>query len=90
MPIYIHLLSALLFTLSSCTNAENSIETKPNNKITGINTETIRGISLPQGFKYVDEDSSYSNWLLDLRLKKNKTVYLYNGKLNQTRMRNMQ
>ena len=82
MPIYIQLLSALLFTVSSCINAENSIETKPNNKITGITPETIRGISLPQGFNYVgDGDSAYSNWLLDLKLKKSKTVYLYNGKL---------
>jgi len=82
MPIYIRLLSALLFALSSCINAENNIETKPNNKITEINPETIRGISLPQGFNYVDDgDSAYSNWLLDLKLKKSKIVYLYNGKL---------
>ena len=82
MPIYIQLLSAFLIAVSSCTNAENSIETKPSNKITAINPETIRGISLPQGFDYVDDgDSVYSNWLLDLKLKKSKTVYLYNGKL---------
>jgi len=80
MPIYFHLLSALLF-VSSCTDTENGIETKPTKKITGINAETIRGISLPQGFNYVDDnDSVYSNWLLELNLKKNKTVYLYNGK----------
>ena len=31
---------------------------------------------------YVDEgDSAYSNWLLDLKFKKNKPVYLYDGKL---------
>ena len=71
MPIYIQLLSALLFAASSCTNAENSIDTKTTNKITGINKETVRGISLPQGFHYVnDGDSVYSNWLLDLDLKK--------------------
>ena len=82
MPIYIQLLSALSIAICSCTNAENNIETKPTNKTTGINPETIRGISLPQGFNYVtDGDSAYSNWLLDLKLKKNKTVYLYNGKL---------
>jgi len=80
MPIYFHLLSALLF-VSSCTDTENGIETKPTKKITGINAETIRGISLPQGFNYVDDnDSVYSNWLLGLTLKKSKTVYLYNGK----------
>jgi len=82
MPIYIQLFSALLFTVSSCTNAENSIETKSTKKITWINPETIRGISLPEGFTYVDDgDSTYSKWLLDLKLKKSKTVYLYNGKL---------
>jgi Domain of unknown function (4846) len=82
MPIYMQLLSALLFAVSSCTNAENGIETKPNTKITGISPETIRGIPLPQGFYYADDgDSAYSNWLLDLKLKKSKIVYLYNGKL---------
>jgi len=82
MPIDIQLLSAILIVASSCTNAENRIETNPNNKITEIGPETIRGISLPQGFSYVhDGDSVYSNWLLDLTLKKSKTVYLYNGKL---------
>ena len=82
MPMYIQLLSALLFAVSSCINPENSIETKPGNKITGINPETIRGISLPLGFIYVyDGDSAYSNWLLDLKLKKSNTVHLYNGKL---------
>jgi len=81
MPIYIQLLSALLFAVSSCTNAENSIEKKEINKIIRINAKTIREISLPQGFNYVDEgDSVYSNWLLDLNLRKSKTVYLYNGK----------
>src|SRR5678809_720544 len=82
MPIYIQLLSALSIAICSCTNAENNIETKPGNKIATLIPETIRGISLPQGFNYVtDGDSAYSNWLLDLKLKKSKTVYLYNGKL---------
>ena len=82
MPIYIQLLSALLIAISSCTNAENNIETKPGDRIAPVIPETIRGISLPQGFNYVtDGDSAYSNWLLDLELRKDKTVYLYNGKL---------
>jgi len=82
MPIYIQLLSALMIAISSCTNAENNIETKPGDTIAQVIPETIRGISLPQGFNYVtDGDSAYSNWLLDLELRKNKTVYLYNGKL---------
>src|SRR6187399_2488620 len=82
MPIYFQLLTALLFTISSCTDTKNNIEARSTNKITTINPENIKGISLPQGFQYVEDgDSVYSNWLLDLKLKKNKTVYLYNGKL---------
>ena len=82
MPIYFHLLTALLFAVSSCTEAENHIETNSSKKIPAMIVETIRGISLPPGFDYVVEgDSAYTNWLLDLKLKKNKIVYLYNGKL---------
>jgi len=82
MPIYFKLITALFFTISYCKDKDNNIETSQPEKITGINTENIRGISLPQGFVYVEDgDSAYSNWLLDLKLKKSKTVYLYNGKL---------
>jgi len=82
MPTYFHLLTAILFAISSCTEAENDIKTKPNKEIAGIVSESIRGISLPQGFNYVDDgDSVFSNWLLDLKLRKSKTVYLYDGKL---------
>ncbi|HMK18718.1 MAG TPA: DUF4846 domain-containing protein [Chitinophagaceae bacterium] len=82
MQLYSQLLPALLITISSCTDPENKIETRSADNITAINTETIRGIPLPKGFNYVDDgDSAYSNWLLDLKLKKSKTVYLYNGKL---------
>jgi len=83
MPIYIQLIAALLFTISSCSNTENNIEASSINKVAEIiNPETIRGISLPEGYNYVDDgDTAYSNWLLDLKLKKSKTVYLYNGKL---------
>ena len=82
MPIYFQLLTALLFTISSCTDTKNNIEARSINKITTINPENIREISLPEGFQFVEDgDSVYSNWLLDLKLKKSKTVYLYNGKL---------
>ena len=82
MPIYFQLITVILLAFSSCTEPENNIEPRSIDKITGLNTENIRGISLPQGFNYVEDgDSVYSNWLLDLKLKKSKTVYLYNGKL---------
>lgn len=82
MPIYFQMLTALLFMISSCIDPDNNIETNPSDKISATDPENIREISLPQGFSYVkDGDSAYSNWLLDLKLKKSKTVYLYNGTL---------
>lgn len=82
MPIYFQLLTVLLFAISSCTDSENNIETNPSDKISVAVPENIRGISLPQGFSYVEgSDSAYSDWLLDLKFKKSKVVYLYNGKL---------
>ena len=82
MPIYFKLLTALLFTIGSCSDRKSNIETSPADKITLTDPENIRGISLPQGFTYLEEaDSAYSNWLLDLKLKKSKIVYLYNGNL---------
>jgi hypothetical protein len=82
MPIYFHLFAALLFAVSSCKDSDNNLKAKPIKETICIISETIRGISLPPGFNYVeDDDSLYSNWLLDLKLKKSKTIYLYNGKL---------
>ncbi|HKC35090.1 MAG TPA: DUF4846 domain-containing protein [Chitinophagaceae bacterium] len=82
MPTNFHLFAAILFAISSCTDIENEIQTKPPKEIAGNISEDIRGIFLPQGFKYADDgDSAYSNWLLDLKLKKSKIVYLFNGKL---------
>jgi hypothetical protein len=40
MPIYFQLLTALLFAITSCTDPENNIETRPTDKITPINMET--------------------------------------------------
>jgi Domain of unknown function (4846) len=48
---------------------------------------TISAIPLPQGYERVKaEPNSFANWLRALPLKKNKTVYIYNGtpKKNQT------
>lgn len=82
MPTYFHLLTAILFAISSCTDNEKSVETKSPQELTDAIPENIRGISLPPGFSYVEDgDSAYSNWLLDLKLKRTKTIYLYNGKI---------
>src|SRR5688572_29979092 len=82
MPTHFNLLSTLLITVFSCTDTTKSVERETNKTITGNQEKEIRGIYLPKGFSYVDAaDSVYSNWLLDLKLKKNRSVHLYNGNL---------
>ena len=82
MPTCFHFLPIILFSFFSCTDPIKTAGSNQANKITSNIPTQIRGISLPQGFSYVvDNDTAFSNWLLDLRLKKNNIVYLYNGAL---------
>lgn len=40
----------------------------------------VSDIPLPDGFSYIrGADTSFADWLLNLKIKKDKTVYLYNG-----------
>ena len=81
MPAWYHSFTAFLFVINSCTETPKNIALIQPGLPAKMIEETIRGISLPPGFNYVEyADSSYTNWLLDLALKKSKTVYLYNGK----------
>ena len=81
MPTQFLFLSALLFMVISCGDTE-TFEIHSHNKIPGNFPNEIWGISLPQGFNYVDEvDSTYSKWLLSLKIKKSTAVYLYDGSL---------
>jgi len=76
------LLFALLITLFSCTDTTKNIERETTKNTMGNPDKKIREIYLPKEFGYANEgDSAYSNWLLDLKFKKNKPVYLYDGKL---------
>ena len=82
MPAWCHLLTALSFAINSCTDIKKNVAATPPVPAAKIIEETIRGISLPPGFHYVEiGDTSYANWLLDLALRKSKSVYLYNGRL---------
>lgn len=68
----------LLLFLTACTDVHDSFATGDSNFASTI--ENVKGISLPAGFHYVKaSDSLYAGWLLDLKIKKSKTVYLYNG-----------
>jgi hypothetical protein len=89
----------LIFCLSipvsfSCGNtvpsAKNTFSTMiiANDVAADINPYTkVNEIPLPPGFERIKPNSnSFTNWLRNVELKKNKTVYLYNGnpKANQT------
>ncbi|HJS55857.1 MAG TPA: DUF4846 domain-containing protein [Chitinophagaceae bacterium] len=78
MPTYLPLLLTLLFTGISCVDTMESPGFTSNITVAEHIAENIRGIPLPPGFNYTYEgDTLYSKWLLDLKLKKNSTVYLY-------------
>jgi hypothetical protein len=78
MPTYFPLVLAPLFVGISCADTMESHGFTSNILVAEHIAENIREISLPQGFNYIYEgDSLYGNWLLDLKLKKNRTVYHY-------------
>ena len=82
MPTYFYVLLCLAPGFFSCDNDMKTIKAIENGKADAEPAKNIRGISLPKGFKIVENgDSSYANWLLDISLRKDKTVYLFNGDL---------
>lgn len=82
MPTHFFVLFAFSITLFSCTDATKNLGRETIKNTIANPDKKIREIYLPSGFGYVNEgDSAYSKWLLDLKFKKNKPVYLYNGKL---------
>jgi len=83
-PLYFLLLAAL----TSCSNQQLPAPVSHHDRTTSINPyASIGDIPLPAGFTRMYADSgSYTAWLRKLPLKKNKTVYIFNGlpKANQT------
>jgi hypothetical protein len=87
MPFYYFFLLIGLFSCNS--NAPLLLQQAGNNKgADNINPfATIEAIPLPPGFTRMHADStSFAEWLRKIPLKKNKTVYIFNGspKGNQT------
>ena len=87
MPILYLLLISML---SACANNTAQLPVTVSNKEDNASINpysTIAAVPLPPGFTRLQADSSsYTAWLRKLPLKKNKTVYLFNGnpKTNQT------
>lgn len=71
------------FILLSCSDHVDTTRNTTKSRIEKPIT-SIRAIPLPPGFSYVaGGDPAYKNWLMDLKLKKDKTVFLYNGQRKQ-------
>ncbi len=82
MPTHSNLLFALLIMTISCADSTETFELHSHGELTGNSPNEIWGISLPAGFKFADDgDSVYAKWLRNLKIKKSKSVYLYNGSL---------
>ncbi len=87
------LVSLLLLTSISCNSKSSNATTADTAiKITRLHDNdtnpysSIAAIPLPAGFKRLPADSnSFAAWLQQVKLKKDRTVYLYNGakKVNQ-------
>ena len=71
--------------LSSCNNSPGASSSLIHAGIPGINPyKQINEIPLPQGFKRETYDNgSFTQYLRNIPLKENTTVYLYNGKPKQ-------
>ena len=82
MPAYYHLIAILVIALHSCTDTQIRVDRTQPQQVSKTMPKTIREIPLPKDFSYChNTDTAYANWLLDLSLKQNNTVYLYNGGL---------
>jgi hypothetical protein len=76
------LLPALSLIVFSC-QGKNSTDTTIKRKVAGQATNvysTISTIPLPEGYTRINYDTaSFGLWLQNISLKKDKTVYLFNG-----------
>ena len=81
-----------MFLIAGCKNTDSKKSVIQNISNTGSNTKsqnefaTIKKIPLPEGFKRVGvEENSFAEWLQNVPLKNDKTVYLFDGskKINQ-------
>lgn len=79
-----------LFLLNSCDFSQYDktvfINRTPHNSSTERDTSyaTISTIPVPTGFsRFPSDDASFSNWLGKIKLKKDRTVYLYNGEIKR-------
>ncbi|MEO6668341.1 MAG: DUF4846 domain-containing protein [Ferruginibacter sp.] len=92
--------TGMLLFLISCKNSDSKAQVDQVSKVSIVGKDNndensnngnpyfdIAAIPLPQGFRRLDTtENSFAQWLLQIHLKKDKTVYLYDGttKANQS------
>lgn len=70
----------LLVCITSCREHNKAVNFSDTIQPPAISYKSIAEIPPPSGFKRLPQDpGSFGNWLRTLPLKKDKTVYLYNG-----------
>ncbi|MBP6432278.1 MAG: hypothetical protein KA319_10965 [Ferruginibacter sp.] len=83
---FIIIVSLLSVACNNTNSAGQTIKTnaQSSNSITENPFETIQDIPLPQGFaRTKQKENSYAYYLQHLKLKKDKTVYTFNGSIKQ-------
>ncbi len=77
----------IFYAFFGCKNEHNSAQKMPVNTVveTTVALEKVSDIALPKGFNR-EKTSEFGAYLREIKLKKNKTVYLFDGRLkgNQT------
>jgi Domain of unknown function (4846) len=87
--LYKFICCSLFLLTIACNNTANSEAAKPTspNKIVEVEDATaIKNIPLPEGYTRIENgDNSFATWLQNVGLKKDKTVYKFDGteKYNQ-------
>lgn len=75
-------LSIILPVLSSCQEAASTAKQYSSRQISKAVPARVSEIAPPPGFKtFNGKDSGFARWLRNISLKKDNTVYLYNGQL---------
>lgn len=75
------LVAGLLFQLNICNQPSHKAKSMPEQIQTTLAAGTVQQIALPEGYvRCAAAAGSFTDWLRELPLKQDKTVYLYNGK----------
>ena len=82
MTAYIHVFIQSFLLYFACTGIPDETVIKTQTNSSPLILTAVRDIPLPEGFFHSKKgDTVYTNWLLQLKIKSNNTVRLYNGQV---------